>query len=65
MKTDTLFYRLFKHYPSLFFRLAGEPAELAGRYTFSSVELKETQTRIDGLFVPKGASPVYFAEVQF
>ena len=66
MKTDTIFYRLFQEYPSIFFELIGNSPEAASAYQFSSVEIKQTAFRIDGVFLPsQGESPVYFAEVQF
>ena len=68
MKTDTLFYSLFQEFPSIFFELIGRPFEDANAYQFSSVELKQTALRIDGLFLPVPDSPerpIYFVEVQF
>ncbi|MEO0431141.1 MAG: Rpn family recombination-promoting nuclease/putative transposase [Cyanobacteria bacterium J06656_5] len=66
MKTDSLFYLLFETAPSILFELIGQPA-LAPGYCFSSVELKQTAFRIDGVFLPPEDSeqPVYFVEVQF
>ncbi|MEM1255771.1 MAG: Rpn family recombination-promoting nuclease/putative transposase [Cyanobacteria bacterium P01_H01_bin.21] len=66
MKTDSLFYLLFETAPSILFELIGQPA-LAPGYRFSSVELKQTAFRIDGVFLPPEDSnqPVYFVEVQF
>ena len=66
MKTDSLFYLLFETAPSILFELIGQPA-LAPVYRFSSVELKQTAFRIDGVFLPPEDSeqPVYFVEVQF
>ncbi|MEO0349695.1 MAG: Rpn family recombination-promoting nuclease/putative transposase [Cyanobacteria bacterium P01_A01_bin.15] len=66
MKTDSLFYLLFETAPSILFELIGQPA-LAPGYRFSSVELKQTAFRIDGVFLPPEGSnqPVYFVEVQF
>jgi predicted transposase YdaD len=52
MKTDTLFYRLFQSFPSLFFELIQlSPAE-AGNYQFASVEVKQLAFRIDGVLLP-------------
>ena len=67
MKTDSIFYRLFQEFPSIFFELIGEPAEEANVYQFSSVEVKQTAFRIDGVFLPAEESdnPIYFVEVQF
>ncbi|MGF1492421.1 MAG: Rpn family recombination-promoting nuclease/putative transposase [Microcoleaceae cyanobacterium] len=66
MKTDSLFYRIFKTAPAIFFELIGQPDQ-AG-YQFQSVELKQTAFRIDGVFLPPPESigqSVYFVEVQF
>ncbi|MCL1468734.1 Rpn family recombination-promoting nuclease/putative transposase [Argonema galeatum] len=68
MKTDSIFYRLFKTFPRIFFELIGQPNIDISNYQFASVELKQTSFRIDGVFVPVPDSAdrtVYFAEVQF
>ncbi|MGI8501069.1 MAG: Rpn family recombination-promoting nuclease/putative transposase, partial [Hassallia sp.] len=67
MKTDSIFYRLFQEFPSIFFELIGEPPEEANFYQFSSVEIKQTAFRIDGVFLPTQTeeNPIYFVEVQF
>jgi predicted transposase/invertase (TIGR01784 family) len=68
MKTDTIYYQLFKRFPSLIFTLIDHQPERARDYRFESIEVKETSFRIDGVFLPpEGISPkiVYFAEVQF
>lgn len=68
MKTDTIYYQLFKRFPSLIFSLTDDPPSQAKNYRFESIEVKETAFRIDGVFLPPAdASPkvVYFAEVQF
>lgn len=68
MKTDTIYYQLFKRFPSLIFTLVEHQPERAREYRFESIEVKETSFRFDGVFLPpEGASPriVYFAEVQF
>ncbi|MDD5037605.1 MAG: Rpn family recombination-promoting nuclease/putative transposase [Methylococcaceae bacterium] len=68
MKTDSLFYRLFKTLPSLLFDLLDEPCPEAARYGFRSVEIKQTGFRIDGVFAPPEANeqlPLFFIEVQF
>jgi predicted transposase/invertase (TIGR01784 family) len=68
MKTDTLFYRLFQHSPSIFFDLIGQPGSEASSYEFRSVEIKQTAFRIDGVLLPtptRTNRPVYFSEVQF
>ncbi|GFE68360.1 Rpn family recombination-promoting nuclease/putative transposase [Chroococcus sp. FPU101] len=68
MKTDKIFYTLFKAFPQLLFELTGQNTDLAQVYEFTSVEVKELAFRIDGLFLPKTVSsdkPIYFVEVQF
>lgn len=42
MKTDRIFYRIFKELPQTFFELWGESVELVDDYRFDSVELKQT-----------------------
>ncbi len=68
MKTDSIFYRLFKELPDSFFEMIGQPASEASAYRFESVEVKDTAYRIDGFFVPRVKNyrrPLYFGEVQF
>lgn len=67
MKTDSIFYRLFQEFPSIFFELIGSPPETANIYQFASVEIKQTAFRIDGIFLPvqDEENPIYFVEVQF
>ncbi len=67
VKADTIFYRLFQSFPSIFFELINQPPETANTYQFSSVEVKQLAFRIDGVFLPKSnaSSPIYFVEVQF
>ncbi|HEY9711431.1 MAG TPA: DUF2887 domain-containing protein [Oculatellaceae cyanobacterium] len=68
MKTDTIFYRLFQSFPSIFFELINQPPEAANTYQFSSVEVKQLSFRIDGVFLPSSDTPslpIYFVEVQF
>ncbi|MBW4565740.1 MAG: Rpn family recombination-promoting nuclease/putative transposase [Mojavia pulchra JT2-VF2] len=67
MKTDSIFYRLFQELPSIFFELIGNPPESAEAYQFSSIEIKQTAFRIDGVFLPTQGeqNPIYFVEVQF
>ena len=68
MKTDTIFYRLFQSFPSIFFELINQPPEEANAYQFSSVEVKQLAFRIDGVFLPVSNAPslpIYFVEVQF
>ncbi|MFP4102444.1 Rpn family recombination-promoting nuclease/putative transposase [Coleofasciculus sp.] len=68
MKTDSIFYRLFKGFPSIFFELINQSPEQAEIYEFTSREIKELSFRLDGLFVPKNEQsnePFYVVEVQF
>jgi predicted transposase/invertase (TIGR01784 family) len=68
VKTDTLFYRLFQAFPSIFFELIGQSAAQANAYQFTSIELKQQAFRLDGLFLPPpdaSEQPIYFVEVQF
>ncbi len=68
MRTDAIFYQLFKRFPSFLFTLLETPPPQAKDYRFESIEIKETAFRIDGVFLPpETASPkiIYFAEVQF
>ena len=67
MKTDIIFYRLFQEFPDIFFELIGNPPESASLYQFSSVEIKQTAFRIDGVFLPTqgNQNQIYFVEVQF
>ena len=68
MKTDTIFYRLFQSFPSIFFELINQPPEDANAYQFLSVEVKQLSFRIDGVFLPANDTPslpIYFVEVQF
>lgn|GEM_PF-2365175 len=66
VKTDSLFYRIFKQVPALFFGLIQQPYRSG--YTFKSIEVKQTAFRIDGVFLPPANAseqPVFFLEVQF
>ncbi len=68
MKTDSIFYRLFQSFPSIFFELIDHPPQEADAYQFSSVEIKQLAFRIDGVFLPGDDpqnQPIYFVEVQF
>jgi predicted transposase/invertase (TIGR01784 family) len=68
VKTDTIFYRLFKGFPSIFFELINQSPEQAKTYEFTSREVKELSFRLDGLFLPKNEQsnePFYVVEVQF
>jgi predicted transposase/invertase (TIGR01784 family) len=68
VKTDPIFYRLFKNVPSAFFELIGRSPAEASAYEFRSVEIKQTAFRIDGVFIPIAndeRTPILFTEVQF
>lgn len=67
VKTDSIFYRLFQEFPSIFFELIERPAETANLYQFSSIEVKQTSFRMDGVFLPiqNEENPIYLVEVQF
>ncbi|GJD20875.1 hypothetical protein RIVM261_058310 [Rivularia sp. IAM M-261] len=67
MQTDSIFYRLFKEFPNVFFELIGDASTTASAYNFKSIEVKQTAFRIDGVFIPKRGKdkPIYFIEVQF
>jgi predicted transposase/invertase (TIGR01784 family) len=67
MRRDVIYYQIFKRFPSLLFTLLDHPPEQAQGYRFESIEVKEPDFRIDGVFLPPdNASPkiVYFAEFQ-
>ncbi|MEA5618641.1 DUF2887 domain-containing protein [Cronbergia sp. UHCC 0137] len=68
MRRDSIFYKLFKQFPSLLFELVDQKPLEAEKYQFDSIEVKETAFRIDGVFLPPDhANPkiAFFAEVQF
>lgn len=67
MKTDSIFYRLFQKFPSIFFELIGDLPTEANADKFSSIEIKQTAFRLDGVFLPLqgGDNYIYFVEVQF
>lgn len=66
MKTDSIFYRLFQEFPDIFFELIGNSLLATNIYQFSSVEIKQTAFRIDGVFLPTQSNdnPIYFVEIQ-
>ncbi|MBD2179996.1 Rpn family recombination-promoting nuclease/putative transposase [Planktothrix sp. FACHB-1355] len=68
MKTDSLFYNIFRQFPFIFFALLGIPAETTNQYEFTSQEVKQLSFRLDGLFLPINPNsqlPFYIVEVQF
>ncbi|NJR52906.1 MAG: Rpn family recombination-promoting nuclease/putative transposase [Leptolyngbyaceae cyanobacterium CSU_1_3] len=67
MKTDSLFFRIFKTFPSAFFDLIDETDPRTATYAFTSQEVKQTAFRIDGIFMPPPRLrqfPIYFVEAQ-
>lgn len=67
MKTDSLFYRLFKEQPTLVFELIGDPSPRTATYAFGSQEVKQLSFRIDGILNPPPYAsdlPIVFVEVQ-
>jgi predicted transposase/invertase (TIGR01784 family) len=68
LKTDSLFFHIFKTSPGILFELLGQPANLAENYSFDSVEIKQVGFRLDGVLLPKPDAvdqTVIFLEVQF
>ena len=66
MRRDTIFHQLFQQSPTLLFELLPQPPANAERYTFEAVEVKETDFRMDGVFLPPDLDGiVYFCEAQF
>ena len=68
MKRDSIYYQIFKRFPSLLFELIDYRTEQAQNYRFESVEVKETTFRIDGVFLPPKSATfrtVFFVEIQF
>ena len=67
MKTDALFYELFRHWPGVALQLAGLDPARADAYEFRSEEIKQTAFRLDGILAPQEDSddPWLFLEVQF
>jgi predicted transposase/invertase (TIGR01784 family) len=68
LKTDSVFYSIFKTSPGILFELLGQSPALAQNYQFESIEIKQVAFRIDGVFLPKPEAKdqtVIFLEVQF
>ena len=68
MKTDTIFYEIFKEFPSIFFELIGKPESNPNAYKFTSPEIKQRNFRLDGVFSTLeeySNEPLYFVEIQF
>jgi predicted transposase/invertase (TIGR01784 family) len=67
LKTDSIFYKLFKVVPNAFFELIGETDPRTVTYAFVSQEVKQTSFRLDGIFIPPPRLrqlPIYFVEAQ-
>jgi predicted transposase/invertase (TIGR01784 family) len=68
VKTDTIFYQLFKEFPHIFFELIGKPNTNANIYEFTAPEIKQRGFRLDGVFSTLenfSTEPLYFVEIQF
>jgi predicted transposase/invertase (TIGR01784 family) len=67
LKTDSIFYLIFKASPGILFELLEQSPDLALGYDFSSVEIKQVAFRLDGILLPKPDAPdqtVWFVEIQ-
>lgn len=66
MKTNNLFHHILQNFPSIFFELIGHPPIETSGYEFHSVAIKDTDQRIDGIFVPpkRTRQPIYFVGIQ-
>ncbi|MDM8522990.1 DUF2887 domain-containing protein [Desulfococcaceae bacterium HSG8] len=63
MKTDALFYKLFRLSPKSLFRLV--KLNLQGNYAFESITVKTTEKRFDGFMKrTDGEGPNVFVEIQ-
>jgi predicted transposase/invertase (TIGR01784 family) len=66
VKTDKIFYTVFREFPQGFFELIGRRGDAKRYRVLSSVEIKELSFRIDALFVPKLKQGIhYILEIQF
>jgi len=68
MKRDHIFFKIFQQNPSLLFEFVDQKPPEANNYRFESVTIKETEFRIDGVFLPPDNATTkiaYFAEFQF
>jgi predicted transposase/invertase (TIGR01784 family) len=67
LKTDSVFYRIFKASPGILFELLEQSPDLALGYDFSSVEIKQVAFRLDGVLLPSSDAQdqtVWFIEAQ-
>jgi len=58
MKTDNLFYRIFKTLPVLALELVGVAIANPAGYGFRAEEVKQTAFRLDGLLIPPADDPL-------
>lgn len=68
MKTDAIFYEIFKEFPNIFFEIIGKPDTNTNTYEFTAPEIKQKSFRLDGVFSPIEEftnEPLYFVEIQF
>ncbi len=68
MKTDAIFYEIFKEIPKIFFKIIGQPHINPNAYEFTEPELQQTSLRLDGVFSTRqefSNEPLYFVETQF
>ncbi|BAY99917.1 hypothetical protein NIES37_39000 [Tolypothrix tenuis PCC 7101] len=68
MKTDAIFYEIFKEFPNIFFEIIGKPDTNTNIYEFIAPEIKQKSFRLDGVFSPFAEFPneaLYFIEIQF
>lgn len=68
MKTDAIFYEIFKEFPNIFFEIIGKPNTNTNTYEFTAPEIKQKSFRLDGVFSPIEEftnEPLYFVEIQF
>ncbi|NMG05364.1 Rpn family recombination-promoting nuclease/putative transposase [Brasilonema sp. UFV-L1] len=68
MKTDAIFYEIFKEFPNIFFEIIGKPGININTYEFTAPEIKQKSFRLDGVFSPIEEfpnEPLYFVEIQF
>jgi Protein of unknown function (DUF2887) len=67
LKTDSIFFKIFKTDPGIMFQLLGRSPELAKGYEFRSVKIKQVAFRLDGVLLLKPEAndwTVWFLEVQ-
>jgi predicted transposase/invertase (TIGR01784 family) len=67
LKTDSIFYKIFKTSPGILFELLGQSPDLAQGRDFGSVEIKQVAFRLDGVLLPSpdaSDQTVWFIEVQ-